>query len=35
MQEWSDLIDAWVAGQKRMPVLVPLSMPLLAFDPAL
>ncbi|MCF8709154.1 tyrosine-type recombinase/integrase [Rhizorhapis sp. SPR117] len=35
MQEWSDIIDAWVAGQKRVPVLIPSSMPMLAPDPAL
>ncbi len=35
MQEWSDIIDAWVAGQKRVPVLIPPSMPMLAPDPAL
>ncbi len=22
MQEWSDIIDAWVAGKKRVPVLI-------------
>jgi integrase len=35
MQEWSDIIDAWVAWQKRVPVLIPPSMPMLAPDPAL
>ena len=35
MQEWSDIIDAWVAGQKHVPVLIPPSMPMLAPDPAL
>jgi hypothetical protein len=25
MQEWSDIIDAWVAGKKRVPVLIPLD----------
>lgn len=35
MQEWSDIVDAWVAGQKRVPILVPASMPMLAPDPAL
>ena len=29
MQEWSDIVDAWVAGEKHMPVLSPPSMPLL------
>ena len=35
MQEWSDIVDAWVAGEKHMPVLIPPSMPLLALDPSL
>jgi integrase len=35
MQEWSDIIDAWVEGKKRMPVLIPPSMPLFEPDPAL
>ncbi len=35
MQEWSNIIDAWVAGQKYAPVLIPPSMPLLELDPAL
>jgi hypothetical protein len=35
MQEWSDIIDAWVTGKKRMPVLIPPSMPLFEPDPAL
>jgi hypothetical protein len=35
MQEWSDVIDAWVAGRKYVPVLIPPSMPLLELDPAL
>ena len=35
MQEWSDIIDAWVAGKKRIPVLIPPSMLLLEPDPAL
>jgi hypothetical protein len=35
MQEWSDIIDAWVAGKKRVPVLIPPSMPPLGPDPAL
>lgn len=35
MQEWSDIIDAWVAGRKHVPVLIPPAMPLLAPDPAL
>ena len=35
MQEWSDIIDAWIAGKKRMPVHIPPSMPLFEPDPAL
>jgi integrase len=35
MQEWSNIIDAWVAGRKYVPALIPPSMPLLELDPAL
>ena len=35
MQEWADIIDAWVAGRKHLPVLIPPSMPILVPDPAL
>ncbi len=35
MQEWSNIVDAWVAGQKYVPVLIPPSMPFLEPDPAL
>jgi len=35
MQEWSNIIDAWVGGQKYTPILIPPSMPLLQPDPAL
>jgi integrase len=35
LQEWSNIVDAWVAGEKYVPVLIPPSMPLLAPDPAL
>jgi integrase len=35
MQEWSDIIDAWVVGKKRVPALIPPSMLLLEPDPAL
>lgn len=35
MQEWSDIVDAWVGGKKRVPVLIPPSMPLLEPDPRL
>lgn len=35
MQEWSDIVDAWVDGRKYVPSLIPPSMPLLEPDPAL
>ena len=35
MQEWSDIVDAWVAGEKHMPVLSPPSMTLPLLDPSL
>lgn len=35
MQQWSDIVDAWVAGEKYMPVLIPPSMPVVALDPSL
>jgi integrase len=35
MQEWSDMIDAWVEGRKHVPVLIPPSMPIFEPDPAL
>jgi integrase len=35
MQEWSDIIDAWVDGKKYAPTLIPPSMPILEPDPAL
>ena len=35
MQEWSNIVDAWVAGKKYAPVLMPPSMPLLEPDPSL
>jgi hypothetical protein len=35
MQEWSNMIDAWVQGRKYVPVLIPPSMPLLELDPSL
>jgi len=35
LQEWSDVVEAWVEGRKRAAVLMPLSMPLLVPDPAL
>lgn len=35
MQEWSDILDAWVEGRKYVPVLIPPSMPIFEADPAL
>jgi len=35
MQEWSNIVDAWVAGQKYVPDLIPRSMPPLQLDPVL
>jgi integrase len=35
MQEWSNTVDAWIAGQKYVPVLIPPAMPMLAPDPSL
>lgn len=35
LQEWADIIDAWVEGKKRAPVLVPPSMPFFEPEPAL
>lgn len=35
MQEWSDIVDAWVEGRKHTPVLLPPAMPLMELDPAL
>jgi integrase len=35
MQEWSDIVDAWVAGEKHMPILSPPSMTLPLLDPSL
>ena len=34
MQEWSDILDAWVVGKKHVPTLIPPSMPVLEPDPA-
>ena len=33
MQEWSDMVDAWAAGQSRVPNLVVPTLPLYAADP--
>ena len=35
MQEWSEIVDAWVDGKKYVPTLIPPSMPILEPDPAL
>jgi integrase len=35
MQEWSDILDAWVEGRKYVPALIPPSMPIFEADPAL
>ncbi len=35
MQEWSDIVDAWVNGKKHVPALIPPSMPILALDSGL
>ncbi len=35
MQEWSDIVDAWVDGRKHAPTLIPPSMPLVTLDPAI
>ncbi|MBE0702846.1 MAG: tyrosine-type recombinase/integrase [Afipia sp.] len=35
MQEWANLVDAWVSGQRYVPTLLPPSMDLLAMEPAI
>jgi hypothetical protein len=35
MQEWSNIVDAWVAGEKYLPILIPPLMPIFELDPAL
>jgi integrase len=35
MQEWSNTVDAWAAGQKYTPVIIPPSFALLVGDPSL
>jgi integrase len=35
LQEWSNIVDAWVGGQRYLPVLIPPSMPTVELDPAL
>ena len=34
MQEWSNLLDAWVLGQKYRPMLLPATMELLELEPS-
>jgi integrase len=35
MQEWSNTVDAWIAGRKYAPSVMPPSLPLLSADPSL
>lgn len=35
MQEWSDVVDAWIDGRKHVPVLTPPSTPIFELDPCL
>jgi len=35
LQEWADLLDAWVSGEKRAPILLPSTMQMAVIDPAL
>jgi len=35
MQEWSNTIDAWIAGQKYAPIVAPPFIALLVGDPSL
>lgn len=35
LQEWANMIDAWVEGRKHVPVLIPPQMSVVALDPAL
>ncbi|KTE37805.1 MULTISPECIES: tyrosine-type recombinase/integrase [Sphingopyxis] len=35
MQEWSNTVDAWIAGQRYAPTLLPPAPPLLDLDPSL
>jgi len=34
MQEWSNLVDAWIAGRKYVPTLLPATMQLLELEPS-
>jgi hypothetical protein len=35
MQEWSDMVDAWIEGRRHTPVLIPPSLPIFEPDPSL
>ena len=35
LQEWADIVDAWVEGKKRGPILAPPATTLLELDPSL
>ncbi len=35
MQEWSNTVDAWIAGRKYAPAIIPLAMPMFEPDPSL
>jgi hypothetical protein len=35
MQQWSNIVDAWAAGKKYAPILIPPSMTICELDPAL
>ena len=35
LQEWADMIDAWVDGRRHVPVILPPAMPMFIADPAL
>ena len=35
MQEWSNTVDAWIAGQKYAPAILPPTTPMLELDPSL
>jgi hypothetical protein len=35
MQEWSNTIDAWIAGERYAPTILPPGTPMLELDPRL
>lgn len=35
LQEWADMIDAWVVGEQRIPIVIPPGMAFYAADPAI